>query len=145
MNKIHAAFLSLLFASALVQAEGLVDGDAEAGKAKAITCGACHGQDGNSVNPVWPSLAGQHATYLVEQLQAFKAGTRSDPLMLGQVMMLNEDDMRTWPSISQACPRPPSPLPTRQRSISASGCTAEATVRTTHRRLHRLPWPDRPG
>ena len=94
MNKIHAAFLSLLFASALVQAEGLVDGDAEAGKAKAITCGACHGQDGNSVNPVWPSLAGQHATYLLEQLQAFKAGTRSDPLMLGQVMMLNEDDMK---------------------------------------------------
>ena len=75
-------------------ADGIVAGDAEAGKSKAITCGACHGADGNSVNPVWPSLAGQHATYAVAQLQAFKSGTRSDPLMLGQVMSLNDTDMR---------------------------------------------------
>jgi cytochrome c553 len=75
-------------------ADGLVEGDADAGQAKSITCGACHGADGNSVNPVWPSIAGQHATYLVESLQAFKNGTRSEPLMLGQVMMLNDDDMK---------------------------------------------------
>ncbi len=75
-------------------AEGLMDGDAEAGKEKSVTCGACHGADGNSVNPVWPSLAGQHPTYIVEQLQAFKAGTRSEPLMLGQVMSLSDEDMR---------------------------------------------------
>lgn len=72
----------------------LVDGDAEAGKAKSVTCGACHGADGNSVNPVWPSIAGQHPTYFVEQLQAFKGGQRSEPLMLGQVMLLNDEDMR---------------------------------------------------
>jgi cytochrome c553 len=75
-------------------ADGIVAGDAEAGKNKAITCGACHGADGNSVNPVWPSLAGQHATYAVAQLQAFKNGTRSEPLMLGQVMSLSDADMR---------------------------------------------------
>ena len=75
-------------------ADGLVEGDADAGKAKSITCAACHGADGNSVNPVWPSIAGQHATYLVEQLQAFKNGSRKEPLMLGQVMMLNDDDMK---------------------------------------------------
>jgi cytochrome c553 len=75
-------------------AEGIVAGDAEAGKNKAITCGACHGGDGNSVNPVWPSLAGQHPTYTVAQLQAFKNGTRSEPLMLGQVMSLSDEDMR---------------------------------------------------
>ena len=80
--------------SAAASADGLVDGDAEAGKAKAITCGACHGQDGNSVNPVWPSIAGQHPTYIVEQLQAFKNGARTEPLMLGQAMMLNDEDMR---------------------------------------------------
>ena len=75
-------------------AQGLVDGSAEAGKAKALTCGACHGPDGNSVNPVWPSIAGQHPTYIVEQLQAFKSGTRTEPLMLGQTMLLTDDDMR---------------------------------------------------
>ena len=75
-------------------ADGLVDGDAEAGKAKAITCGACHGQDGNSVNPVWPSIAEQHPTYILKQLQAFKSGARTEPLMLGQAMMLSDEDMR---------------------------------------------------
>lgn len=73
--------------------QGLVDGSAEAGQAKSMTCSACHGPDGNSVNPQWPSIAGQHPIYIVEQLQAFKTGTRTEPLMLGQAMMLGEQDM----------------------------------------------------
>lgn len=93
-------FASLILCLALptlagpVFADGLMDGDADAGREKAVTCGACHGADGNSVNPVWPSLAGQHASYIVEQLQAFKSGSRSEPLMLGQVMTLTDEDMR---------------------------------------------------
>ena len=39
-------------------------GDAEAGKAKSAPCAACHGADGNSVNPAWPKLAGQGAPYI---------------------------------------------------------------------------------
>jgi cytochrome c553 len=92
-KNLTAVLASMVFAGTAI-ADGLVEGDADAGKAKSITCAACHGADGNSVNPVWPSIAGQHATYLVEQLQAFKSGTRSEPLMLGQVMMLNDDDMK---------------------------------------------------
>lgn len=84
--------MSVLFASA-TNAETLVDGSAEAGKAKALTCGACHGADGNSVNPMWPSIAGQHAPYIVQQLKAFKNGSRVDPLMVGQAMMLSDQDM----------------------------------------------------
>lgn len=87
--------------SSPVLADGLVDGSAEAGKSKAVTCGACHGVDGNSVNPVWPSLAGQHSTYILGQLHAFKGDpsrnvspARSEPLMLGQTMMLTDEDMR---------------------------------------------------
>ena len=94
MNKKFAALsLCILFTGTAV-ADGLVAGDIEAGKDKSVTCGACHGADGNSVNPVWPSLAGQHPTYAVAQLQAFKNGTRSEPLMLGQVMTLSDEDMR---------------------------------------------------
>lgn len=87
------AFLSFFFCS-IAAAEGLVDGTVEAGQARATTCAACHGPDGNSVNPMWPSIAGQNAPYIVEQLQAFKNGTRSDPLMSGQAMALSEQDMR---------------------------------------------------
>lgn len=42
-------------------------------------CGTCHGPDGNSLNPMFPRLAGQHASYLEEQLKAFRSQTRGDP------------------------------------------------------------------
>ena len=84
----------VLILSAPAQAESLVDGSADAGKARALTCGACHGADGNSVNPEWPSLAGQHASYAYQQLQAFKNGGRVNALMSGQAMLLQDQDMR---------------------------------------------------
>ena len=68
--------------------------DVEAGKAKSAACAACHGADGNSVNPLWPSLAGQHASYLVKQLMDFKEGRRTDSTMVGMVAALNEEDMK---------------------------------------------------
>ena len=83
----------LALASTHIHAESLVDGSAEAGKARALTCGACHGADGNSASPVWPNLAGQNAPYILAQLRAFKDGTRQDPLMSGQAMMLTDEDM----------------------------------------------------
>ena len=43
-------------------------GSAEAGATKAATCLACHGPNGNSANPEWPSLAGQNAAYVLTQL-----------------------------------------------------------------------------
>ena len=82
-----------LLAATQLQAESLVDGSAEAGKAKALTCSACHGAEGNSVNPLWPNTAGQHAKYVVTQLQAFKNGNRMDPLMTSQAMLLSDQDM----------------------------------------------------
>ena len=86
-----ATFSSLLaLASVAVQAQS----DVKAGEAKAAVCTACHGVQGNSTNPDWPKLNGQHAKYIVKQLKAFKAGTRKDPLMSGQAMTLSEQDMQ---------------------------------------------------
>ena len=76
-----------------IQAESLVDGSAEAGKARALTCTACHGPEGNSASPMWPNIAGQNAPYLLAQLKAFKDGRRVDPLMSSQAMMLSDEDM----------------------------------------------------
>ena len=86
--------VALSFTAAQLHANSLVDGSAEAGKAKSITCTACHGADGNSVNPLWPNHAGQGAPYIVAQLQAFKSGLRKDPLMAPQAMLLSDEDMR---------------------------------------------------
>ncbi|MCP4982206.1 MAG: cytochrome c4 [Gammaproteobacteria bacterium] len=69
-------------------------GDIEAGKSKSAVCAACHGADGNSANGAWPSLAGQHASYIYKQLKDFKEGRRNDPTMVGMVALLNDDDMK---------------------------------------------------
>ena len=68
-------------------------GDVEAGKSKSIVCSACHGQDGNSINPLWPSLAGQHKQYTIHTLRAYQNGTRVDAVMQAQVMALTEQDL----------------------------------------------------
>ena len=88
------ALATILLAPVAASADSLVDGSIEAGKARALTCTACHGQEGNSVNPLWPNIAGQGASYLVAQLQAFKNGDRNDPLMTSQAMLLSDEDMR---------------------------------------------------
>lgn len=85
--------VSLTLSTTQLNAESLVDGSVDAGKARALTCMACHGAEGNSVSPMWPNLAGQNAPYLLAQLKAFKDGSRSDPLMSSQAMLLADEDM----------------------------------------------------
>ncbi len=69
-------------------------GDPEAGKQKSATCAACHGPDGNSVNPAWPKLAGQGEKYLIGQMQLFKDRVRVNVLMNLQVENLSEQDIQ---------------------------------------------------
>jgi cytochrome c553 len=69
------------------------EGSVEAGRTKSVTCAACHGADGNSVTPDWPMLAGQHASYIVRQLRAFKSGERTDVTMKPFADLLSEQDM----------------------------------------------------
>lgn len=71
----------------------LAEGSADAGKTKSVVCAACHGPDGNSLNPEWPSLAGQHEGYLITQLQQYQAGNRQNALMSPQASALSEQDM----------------------------------------------------
>ena len=82
--------MSLLasMAFAAVQAEG----DLEAGKTKSSACVACHSVDGNSVNPEWPKLAGQHGGYLIQQLLYFSNGERDNAIMKGITANLTDQD-----------------------------------------------------
>lgn len=92
MMKTWIAAISLV--SLLGSAPALaVTGDAGAGAQKAAVCGACHGVNGNSVNPEWPNLAGQHASYIAAQLELFKQGVRNNVIMAPNAMMLSEQDM----------------------------------------------------
>jgi len=93
-------FVLATLVSLQANAASLVDGDAAAGKSKAVTCSTCHGAEGNSVSPLWPNIAGQGANYLVAQLKAFQPGEndlpalRSDPLMTSMAMPLSDEDIR---------------------------------------------------
>ncbi len=61
--------------------------------ARAKTCVACHGQNGNSSNPEWPNLAGQKAGYLAAQLKAFRDGARSNSAMAPFVANLGDTEI----------------------------------------------------
>lgn len=74
-------------------APSLAAGSKEAGQAKSATCMACHGADGNSANPEWPNLAGQHAGYIEKQLRLFRAGERQNALMSPMAMILSDEDI----------------------------------------------------
>jgi cytochrome c553 len=73
---------------------GHAAGDAEAGKAKAAMCGACHGADGNSAAPNFPKLAGQGEKYLLKQLNDVKSGERQILEMTGLLDGFNEQDLK---------------------------------------------------
>jgi cytochrome c553 len=88
-----AVTLLLLSCLTVVPLGALAAGDAAAGKAKAATCSACHGADGNSTNPEWPKLAGQHPGYLAKQLQEFKAGRRVNATMSPMAAPLSDEDI----------------------------------------------------
>lgn len=75
------------------QAADAIVGDAAAGATKAAVCGACHGPTGNSANPEWPTLAGQHRQYIAEQLALLKAGVRIAPVMQPMAAPLSPQDM----------------------------------------------------
>lgn len=68
-------------------------GDAGRGEEKSVTCAACHGADGNSINPEWPSIAGQNENYLIRSIKSFKDGTRDNVLMTPQANMLSDQDI----------------------------------------------------
>ena len=72
------------------------EGSPEEGQTRSAACLACHGADGNAPASAlnWPSLAGQHAGYIVRQLEAFRSGERADSGsgMLGMATILSAED-----------------------------------------------------
>ena len=61
---------------------------------KANQCFACHGPKGVSMNPEFPSLAGQSQKYLTRQLNAFKSGDRKSQVMKPMVAGLSDGDIK---------------------------------------------------
>ena len=79
-----AAFLPAAQAADLTRAVEIVEGK----------CFICHGADGESSSPVFPRLAGQHASYVARQLSDYKSGKRKNDTMQAMASDLTADEMR---------------------------------------------------
>lgn len=101
-----AALLVFLLPPALAHAGALP------GEAKAQTCFACHGPNGNSGTPEVPSLAGQQAAYIVTQLHLFRDGGRQDAQMAPMTVHLTDQDIADLAAFfAQVAPAPPAQPP----------------------------------
>ena len=61
------------------------------GKEKSASCAACHGAAGIAANPMWPTLAGQHPSYIINALESYTDGRRNDPTMKGMAAGLDSE------------------------------------------------------
>ncbi len=71
----------------------MAGGTQDAGFEKAQACVACHGANGISISPTWPTLAGQHEDYLEYALNQYRDGTRVDAVMQAQAALIAEEDV----------------------------------------------------
>jgi cytochrome c553 len=67
-------------------------GDVQAGKAKASTCAACHGANGEGKSPN-PALAGKAEDQFVQALKDYKSGKRTNAVMKTFATPLSDQDM----------------------------------------------------
>lgn len=81
---------ALLSVSAHANEDAIANGGA---LAQAKGCAGCHGMDGIGIAPTFPNLAGQHRTYLIEQLQHYRSGYRVNAMMNPQAAGLSDQEI----------------------------------------------------
>jgi len=117
-------------------------GDAAAGQATAAACAACH----SPPYAVAPRLAGQNAAYIADAIAAYKAGTRSNPMMGPLVQNLSEADIRNVAAYyaNQTCQAVPGADVGAQNKAAAEA--ANCTVCHGANGIARQPaWPNLAG
>jgi len=108
-NIILGLSLAMAVATAYAQPAPTSAGDPAAGKTKTESCAGCHGEDGNASAPIFPKLAGQHASYLSKQLHEFKSEKRVDPTMNAMAASLTDADIAdisAWYAKNKIKPEP---------------------------------------
>ena len=94
MMTIRQLLISMAAVAAISVTAASEAANVEAGKAKAKeVCAACHGEDGNSPNPDYPKLSGQHRDYLEKALRDYKSGARKNPIMAAFAGALTKADI----------------------------------------------------
>lgn len=97
MKSLYVVALAALLANPVLAEEAKAPAKPDPNKGATISatvCAACHTSDGSRGIPTNPILQGQHADYIVKQLQEFKSGKRDNAIMKPMASTLTEDDMR---------------------------------------------------
>lgn len=97
MSKMKSLAVALVVVSSAVISTSALAADGAA-LYKAKTCWSCHGKDAKTpLMPFYPSLAGQNADYMFNQMKDIKSGARSNgqtAAMKGVMGLVSEDEMR---------------------------------------------------
>jgi len=68
-------------------------GNPAAGQEKSQLCQGCHGEYGNSTEPLIPKLAGQYGNYIAKEIRNYQTGIRSHQIMNAMAATLADDDV----------------------------------------------------
>jgi cytochrome c553 len=126
---ISLAALVLAAALGAAEAAGPLDDPAFA---KVITCGACHGVNGNSKSDMQPIIAGLDAAYFKRQIENYATGKRPSPEMepyAKQVQFLGVDQIAAFFAAQK---REPTPFRGQQPDAVARGRTVAAQCVICH-------------
>ena len=149
LNKLGLKKLVLILTALTCEPALAVDMDAI--KDKLPLCISCHSENGVSVLPNTPSLAGQPDQFLQWQLVFFRAGARKSELMTPVAENLTNDDVRNLSAYFASLPPPPAATSDDDPALTEAGAKAaagrrcaschtdnfagtKATARTAHQR-----------
>lgn len=118
--------------------------DPEAGREMAVQCAVCHGEAGVSVAADIPNLAAQKAEYLVAQLEAFREGERTNPLMNAIAAQLDDAQIENLAAHFAALPgAAPEAMGTMSAELAATLPSFPADYADRFTRYQTIDFPER--
>lgn len=67
---------------------------ARSGAELSKACASCHGDTGISIDPAFPNLAGQYASYLEHTMKAYRSGDRPNAVMASFATNLTDAEIK---------------------------------------------------
>jgi cytochrome c553 len=138
MNRTLVLALSAFLAAPTLAA------DPEAGREIAAQCAPCHGEAGVSVASDIPNLAAQKAEYLQAQLEAFREGERTNPLMNAIAAQLDDAQIENLAAHFAGLPgAAPEAVGTMSAELSGTRPRFPANYADRFTRYHTIDFPER--
>ena len=135
---------TLPFALAALMAGPALAADPEAGRQMAAQCAGCHGEAGVSVAADIPNLAAQKTDYLVAQLEAFREGKRTNPLMNAIAAQLDDAQIENLAAHFAGLPgAAPEAVGTMSAALAGTRPRFPADYAQSFTRYHTIDFPDR--